>query len=263
MHPQHFGRAWRTYVVSLMPSVLQSASAIICVSESAKRDLLRLYKVADEKVHVVHNGLDHSRFRPDAKLDCDWARSVGIRTQYVLHVGVFSERKNIPVLLRAVAMLRDAGKFAGFQLVLAGKEAPGVVGARKIEETIQELHLEDLVVRVGHVPEDKLPGLYAGATLLTMPSMHEGFGFPVLEAMAIGTPVIASNVSSLPEVAGDAALLLPPGDEQALAEAIERLLGDRALQQSLREKGWEQAQKFSWERTAEQTVAVYRVAAAG
>lgn len=259
-HPYHFGWGWRTYLTSLMPSVLRSASAIICVSESTKRDLLRLYEVPESKVHVVYNGLNHSRFNPGARFDCDWARSIGIEKNYVLHVGVFSERKNIPVLLRAVARLRDQGKFGQYQLVLAGKEAPGVVGARRIEETMSELNLHDTVVTAGHVPDEQLPGLYAGAKLLTMPSLCEGFGFPVLEAMAVGTPVIASNTSSLPEIAGDAALLVPPGDEQALAEAIQNLLQDDQLRAQLRVKGLAQAQKFTWRRTAEETIGVYRAA---
>lgn len=259
-HPHHFGWGWRNYLASLMPSVLRSASGIICVSESTKRDLLRFYEVSESKVHVVYNGLDHSRFNPGARLDCDWARSIGIEKEYVLHVGVFSERKNIPVLLHAIAWLRDQGKFGQYQLVLAGKEAPGVVGARRIEETIRELNLYDTVVTAGHVPDAQLPGLYAGAKLLTMPSLCEGFGFPVLEAMAVGSPVVASNASSLPEIAGDAALLVPPGDERALAEAIHTLLQDNHLRAQLRVKGQAQAQKFTWQRAAEETIAVYHAA---
>jgi glycosyltransferase involved in cell wall biosynthesis len=180
---------------------------------------------------------------------------------YLLHVGAFLERKNIPVLLRAIGKLRSAGKFNDLQLVLAGKEAPGLLGAQAIDETIREFQLQDTVVKAGHVPDDQLAGLYAGARALTMPSSYEGFGFPVLEAMAVGTPVITSNVSSLPEIAGDAALLIPPEDEHALAGAIDTLLGDGALQERLRAQGLAQAQKFSWERAAEETIAVYRAVA--
>jgi glycosyltransferase involved in cell wall biosynthesis len=132
------------------------------------------------------------------------------------------------------------------------------MGAQAIEDSIRELQLQDRVVKAGHVPDDKLAGLYAGARLLAMPSSYEGFGFPALEAMAVGTPVITSNVSSLPEIAGDAAMLVPPGDEQALASAITILLGDCALRARLRTQGLLQAQKFSWKRAAEETIAVYR-----
>lgn len=258
MHPHHFSPGWRTYATQMLPGVLRSAGGIICVSGSTKRDLLRFFPVADEKVHVVHNGLDHTRFNTDAKLDCDWARSAGIRKPYILHVGSLMERKNIPVLLRAAARLRDTGGFAGYQLVLAGKEAPGLAGAGAINDTIEHCRLQDTVLKVGHVPDDKLAGLYAGAALLVMPSMYEGFGLPVLEAMATGTPVITSNVSSLPEVAGNAALLVAPGDEPALGESIHAVLVDGALREDLRRKGLTQAQKFSWQRAAEETIAVYR-----
>lgn len=259
--PHQFGWGWRTYLNSLMPAVLRSAGGIICISESTKRDLLRVYDVPQAKVHVVYHGLDHSRFHPGVRLDCNWARSIGIQKEYVLHVGVFSERKNIPVLLHSIARLRDQGQFDQYQLVLAGIEVPGVVGARQIDDTIRELNLQDIVLKPGHVPNEQLPGLYAGARVLAMPSSYEGFGFPVLEAMAVGTPVVASNVSSLPEIAEDAALLVPPGDEVALAEAIHELLEDNQLRAELRAKGLKQAQKFSWSRTAEETVRVYRAVA--
>lgn len=258
LYPHHFGQAWRSYLAACMPSVLRSASAIICVSESTKRDLLGHYKLAEDKMRVVYNGLDHSRFHRGAKLNVEWARSAGIQMPYLLHVGAFLERKNIPVLLRAIGRLRAAGKFNGLQIVLAGKAAPGLVGAASIDAAIHKFQLEDIVVKAGHVPDDMLAGLYAGASVLAMPSSYEGFGFPVLEAMAVGTPVITSNVSSLPEVAGDAALLIPPEEEQPLAEAIDTLLNDLALQERLRAKGLEQAQKFSWKRCAEETIATYR-----
>jgi glycosyltransferase involved in cell wall biosynthesis len=257
LHPHHFSPGWRTYAASMLPRVLRSAGGIICVSESTKRDLLRFYPAADGKVHVVHNGLDHARFNTNAKLDCDWARSAGIHKPYVLHVGSLMERKNIPVLLRAVAQLRDTGKFHDLQLVLAGKEAPGLAGAETIDRTIEQCGLQDVVLKIGHVPDEQLAGLYAGASLLVMPSMYEGFGFPVLEAMATGTPVITTNVSSLPEVAGNAALLVAPGNEQALGESIHAVLVDGALRDDMRRKGLTQAQQFSWGRAAEETVAVY------
>lgn len=260
-NPAHFSGWWVNYLRLSMPKALNSAAAIICGSEHSKREIVRAYSLPETKVHVVQYGVDHQRFSTAAALDRTWARAVGIEMPYVLHVGVFSERKNIPGLLRAVATLRDQGKFRGYQLILAGKEAPGVVGGRSIDETIQKFNLHDLVLKVGHVPDDKLAGLYAGAALLVMPSMHEGFGFPVLEAMATGTPVITSNVSSLPEVAGDAALLVAPGDTQALAESIHSVLEDDVLRESLRARGLAQAQRFTWERTAEGTVAVYRAVA--
>src|SRR5262249_20247473 len=150
----------------------------------------------------------------------DLARRIGLRGEYVLHVGTLVTRKNIPTLLRAVASLRSSGQWGDRQLVLAGPETPGVHGADEIREEIKRLELTDIVVLTGHVDDDHMPGIYTNARLLVMPSLYEGFGFPVLEGMAAGTPVIASNVTSLPEITGDAALLFDPHDVDALANAI-------------------------------------------
>ena len=130
-------------------------------------------------------------------------------------------------------------------------------GAHEVFDTIQELDLKSVVL-AGHVPEQHIPGLYAGAAALVIPSLYEGFGLPVLEAMAAGTPVVASNTSSLPEVAAGAAILFPPEDELALADAIEDVLENRSTADELRRNGLERARQFSWQRTAEETLAVYK-----
>jgi len=256
--PDHFKRRWRTYLKTTLPAVLRSASAIICVSEHTKQDLLKFYDLPPEKVRVVYNGVDHAQFRPGANFDKDWARMIGIKGDYVLHVGTFSQRKNIPSLLRAVASLRDKGKFENCQLVLAGQEEPRLPGAREVFATIRELELQDITVLTGYLPAEQLPGLYAQAKLLAMPSLYEGFGFPVLESMAVGTPVVASNCSSLAEIGGDAALLVPPQDVDALASAIQDLRENRSAAECLRQKGLKRAAQFSWQRAATETVEVYR-----
>lgn len=258
--PEHFEWRWRNYTRYVMPSVLRSVSAVICISEHAKQELLKFYKVSPEKVHVVYCGIDHRRFGPDAVLDKGWAESVGLYKEYVLHVGLLSKRKNIPMLLRAVASLRAKGKFENLQLVLAGPELSVLTGAREIHRTIYELGLRDVVVLPGHVPDDFMPGLYRHAKLLVMPSLYEGFGLPVLESMASGVPVVASNSSSLPEVAGDAAILVSPQDESAWAEAIEDVLRSPSTAEELRRKGLLRARQFSWRRAGEETLAVYRAA---
>ncbi|SRR5712692_3306562 len=256
--PEHFEWRWRNYMYYVMPSVLRSVSAVICISEHAKQDLLKFYKVSPKKVHVVYCGIDHRRFGQDAVLDKGWAESVGLRKEYVLHVGLLSQRKNIPMLLRAVASIRAKGKFENLQLVLAGPELSVLTGAREIHHTIHELGLRDVVVLPGHVPDDFMPGLYRHAKLLVMPSLYEGFGLPVLESMASGVPVVASNSSSLPEVAGDAAILVSPQDESAWAEAIEHVLQSPSAAEELRRKGLLRARQFSWQRAGEETLAVYR-----
>jgi glycosyltransferase involved in cell wall biosynthesis len=237
---------------------LNSAAAIVCVSEHSKRDTVATYNVPTGKVFVIPNGVEHERFYPGIALDHDWAVSLGIREDYVLHVGAFSYRKNIPVLLRAVAHLRSTGAWKNRQLILAGPQDLALNGAHEVFETIKELKLSESVVLTGLIPNQHLPALYANAALLAMPSLYEGFGLPVLEAMATGTPVVASDTSSLPEVAGGAAILFEPRDHLALADAIQDVLKRRLVAEELRRKGLERARQFSWQRTAQETIAVYR-----
>jgi len=258
LYPEHFERRWRSYMKYVMPSVVRSASAIICISECARQDLLKFYDVAPDKVRVVYCGIDHERFKPHEPLNQNWAQKIGLTRPYVLHVGLLSERKNIPTLLRAVAALRAQGRFENMQLVLAGPEVSVLTGAVEIHNTIQSLGLSDLVVITGFVPDGCMAGLYAQARLLVMPSIYEGFGLPVAESMASGVPVVASNTSSLPEIAAGAAILAPPHDEAAWAEAIGQVLENPATAEAMRAKGLERAAQFSWERSAEETVAVYR-----
>lgn len=258
LYPSHFSRWWRTYLKLLMPRVISYASAIITVSQHSKNDIIRAYGVPESKIYVVPNGVDHKRFSPRAVLDGAWAAALGIRSGYLLHVGTLAYRKNIPTLLRAVAQLRESHKLKSRQLVLAGSESRGIGGAEEIYQTIQELDLTDTVVLAGHVPDDYLSGLYAAAEILVMPSWYEGFGFPVLEAMASGTPVVSSNTSSLPEVGGAAALYFPPEDPDALSQSLAAILTSESLAADLRLKGLKRAAEFNWERTATETIRVYR-----
>ncbi len=258
LYPSHFANWWTTYLKIVMPPAVRSAAAIICGSENSKLDIVKAYGIAPSKVRIVPYGVDHQRFQPGAALDPQWAQAMGIRDGYVLHVGTFSYRKNIPTLLRAVALLRDKGKWRERQVVLAGSQNLSLKGAPEVFATIRELDLAGCVVLTGHTPDEHVAGLYAQASMLVMPSLYEGFGFPVLEAMAVGTPVVCSNSSSLPEIAGNAAVLFPPEDHHALAAAMQDLIENRSLAEELRRKGLEQAQQFSWQRNAEQTIAIYR-----
>jgi glycosyltransferase involved in cell wall biosynthesis len=257
LYPEHFASWWVHYMNVVMPRASKSAAGIICGSEHSKRDIMKVYGVCGKKIHVIPYGVNHDRFQPGTPLNEEWARSLGIRDGYLLHVGLFLHRKNIPLLLRAIAHLREKGK-SKIQLVLAGLEFKKVAGATEIHQTIRDLALHDNVVITGYVPDRHMPGLYAQAKLLVMPSLYEGFGFPILESMAAGTPVVASDTSSLPEVAGDAAILVSPTDEDALAEAIETVLAKPTLSAELRMKGLARARQFNWQRTAAETVNVYR-----
>lgn len=258
LYPSHFSRWWTTYLRLVMPPAVKSAAAIICGSENSKRDIVKAYGIAPNKVRVVPYGVDHERFHPGATLERPWAQTLGIRDSYVLHIGTFSYRKNIPTLLHAVAHLRTKGNWGDRQVILAGSQNLSIKGGHEVFETIRELDLTGIVVLTGHMPDDHVPGLYANASMLVMPSLYEGFGFPVLEAMAVGTPVVCSDTSSLPEVAGDAAIFFPPQDYHALARAMEDLIQNPSIAEQLRRKGFEQARKFTWQRTAEQTIGIYR-----
>lgn len=258
LYPMFFPRWWVTYLKSLMPVTTRAAAAIICPSAHSKSDIVNTYKLPSCKVHVVPQGVNHKAYHRGAALDRGWAREIGIREGYLLHVSDLSHRKNIPTLLRAVAHLRSKGKLGERQLVLAGAESPGMMGIDEIRKTIQQLDLSASVLLTGHVSDKRLPGLYAHASLFVMPSLYEGFGIPVLESMSAGTPVVASNISSLPEVAGDAAVLVAPLDSDALSNAIEDVLESKVLQSELRAKGLARASQFSWERTAGETLGVYQ-----
>jgi len=258
IYPDHFELRWRNFLNTVMPRTLRAASAVIVISEHTRTDLLRFYDVDPRKVHVVYCGIDHERFQAGRPLDQEWARGVGLRKGYVLHVGTFVHRKNIPFLVRVIRIMKSRGEFEKYQLVLAGPETPGVPGGEEVRRAVQDLQLQEDVVITGRLPDAVLPGLYSQAKLLAFPSLYEGFGLPLVEAMASGIPVVASNASSIPEIAGDASILLSPTDEEAWAAAIKDLLENPARARELSQKGQVRARQFSWKRAAEETLAIYR-----
>lgn len=233
------------------------ADRIIAISEQTKRDLLHHHRVPEGRIRVVANGLS-ARFQLPAAEEVARVRDrwTGGRP-FVLFVGVLQPRKNVPALLRAYAAARAQG--LAWPLVIAGGKGWGY---EPIFALVEELKLHDAVVFTGRVDDAELPALYGAAEIFAFPSLYEGFGWPPLEAMACGTPVICSNASSLPEVVGEAAVSVDPRDERAWTEAILRLAGDADLRRSLRESGRRRAALFSWERCARETWAVYQEALA-
>lgn len=239
---------------------VRRADHIIAVSQSTKDDLIRLLGVPSEKITVVYEAAD-PLFRPVDSQEA-WAYLRGkfpLPEEYIFFVSTIEPRKNIGALLRAYAHLRQHYN-VGAGLVLAG--AIGWLSERVFEE-VSRLGLERHVTFLGRVENEDLLYLYNAARCLAHPAFYEGFGLPPLEAMACGTPVVVSNVSSLPEVAGDAALLVDPNDEEALAVALHRLLTDEDLRAALREKGLARAATFSWQRAAQETLAIYRRVVSG
>ena len=251
---------YRTAFRFLMQRAVRVADRVIAVSESTRRDLIHLLHAPAERITVVPEAAD-GRFHPLA----DQGALAHVRLRYslprrfLLFVGLLEPKKNMNGLLQAVACLRRSGRWpSDLRLVVVGDEG-WAVGS--LPERVSALGLEGIVRFLGYVPDQDLPLLYGAAEAFVFPSLYEGFGLPVLEAMACGTPVVASTRGSLPEVAGDAALLAEPDQPEALAEKIHRFISDPALRQEYRERGIERARAFSWRRTAEATLAIYRQAA--
>lgn len=223
------------------------ADRVIAISQATKDDLVRLAHVPAEKITVVYHGVSARFHEPVA----DQTRPNMIDGPYLLYVGTIQPRKNLLRLIEAFASLPDtAGRL---RLVIAGKR--GWL-AEPIEQRAAELGIAGRVVVTGYVPDADLPGLLAGATAFVFPSLYEGFGMPVLEAMTSGVPVLTSCASALPEVAGDAALLVDPLDTRAIAEGLRRLVDDSDLRADLRMRGVVRAAQFTWERCAFETLRV-------
>jgi glycosyltransferase involved in cell wall biosynthesis len=237
----------------------RQADHIICVSESTKRDTVRLLGVPESKITVIYEAA-HPLFTPITNADAlDRVRAkYKLPEEFILFVSTIEPRKNLPTLLRAFRRLRDNYKSPA-TLVVAGNR--GWL-AQQVDQTLDELNLGDVVRFLGGVANEELVYLYNVAKLFVLPSFYEGFGLPPLEAMACGTPVVVSNVSSLPEVVGDAGLLVEPEDVEGLTVAMWRALSDDSLRREMRDKGLRRAQTFSWERAAQETLEVYRQVAA-
>ncbi len=231
------------------------ADHIIAVSESTKNDLVKLLGAPRDRITVVYEAADPI-YRPMARAEAlaTMRSKYPLPDEFILFVSTIEPRKNIATLLHAYRRLLDSYKVSA-GLVLAG--ATGWL-AEQVFETVEQLELQRHVTFLGRVQNGDLVYLYNLARCLAHPAYYEGFGLTPLEAMACGTPVVVSNVSSLPEVVGDAALLIDPNSEEELAVALHRLLSDDVLHASLRDKGLARARTFSWERTAEETLAVYQ-----
>lgn len=259
-YPQAFRRLNRAYLRWITRASVRKAGRVIAVSESTRQDVIARCGVPAERVVAVPNGVAEA-FRPaDPAEVAAFRQCKGLPERFFLFLGTLEPRKNIERLLAAYALFlqsRPAHATEVPSLVIAGAKGWFY---DTIFAHVQRLKLSDRVLFPGFVPTAELPWWYRAAALFVYPSLFEGFGLPVLEAMACGTPVITSNVSSLPEVAGNAALLVPPEDVVALAAAMARAWDDQALAAEMRRAGLEQAGRFSWQRTARETIAVYRAA---
>ncbi|MBC7260731.1 MAG: glycosyltransferase family 4 protein, partial [Chloroflexi bacterium] len=235
-----------------LPRVLSHVDAVITDSQASKMDLANFLNIPEETVHVIYGGVSTCYHPISSEEAARTASRYDLPKRYILFVGSVEERKNLRRLLQACARLWREGEVR--PLVVVG---PHKWKYRRILQTVEELGISEHVIFTGYVPDEALPALYSGADLFVFPSLYEGFGLPPLEAIACGTPVVCSNTSSLPEVVGDAALMVDPYDVEALAEAMHRVLSDTALREELRQKGLARAKMFTWERAARETLAVY------
>ncbi|MGA9347412.1 MAG: glycosyltransferase family 1 protein [Anaerolineae bacterium] len=266
LYPESFKRSKRFYLGLFTRLSVRRARRIIAISKSTKRDVVRLLGVSPEKVEVIYCGIDEA-FRPLAEDQVAAFRSErGLPERFVLFVGTIEPRKNVTRLIEAFADLRsfdaaqDRFAICDLQLVIGGAKGWFYEDAFA---RVEELGLEGEVMFPGYIPVSELPLWYNAAELFVYPSLYEGFGLPPLEAMACGTPVVTANTASLPEVVGEAGLTVDPLDVEALAEAMRRALNDETLRQEMRERGLQRAKGFSWTKTAQETVQVYRRAMEG
>jgi len=252
--PFCYTRRNRLYLRTLLARSLKQSDAVIAVSESTKDSLLENFQVSPDKIQVTHEGVDEI-FRPlrDEEREEKVKQIYKIKRDFILTVSLISPRKNMVRLIKAFKLLRDNRKI-DVQLVIVGEKG------WLYEEVFKEVRasgLEKEVVFCGYVPREHLVCLYNAASVFAYPSLYEGFGLSVLEAFACGCPVVTSNVSSLPEVAGDAALLVDPKNIEELYSAVDRVITEDSLRKELIGRGMLQVRKFSWRKAAEKTLAIY------
>ncbi len=249
--PQHHQFPQKYYLNSSTKFATRFADQIIAVSESTKKDLIKKLSADPKKITVIHEGIDTNFFKPAPSADVKTVRTkLGLNSPYLLFVGTVQPRKNLEFLIEAFSKV----KTSNLDLIIAGK--PGWL----YEETYQapkKYEVEDRVKFIGFVPTEELPALYTGAEAFVFPSLYEGFGLPLLEAMACGCPVIAADNSSIPEVVGEAGILVKTNDQKAWQKAIKTLISDPKLASEMIKKGYRQAEKFTWDKTAARTIKLF------
>ena len=258
LFPSAFKTLNRLYLRVMTRASVRRAKYVIAISESTRRDIISRLGVPGERVKTIYCGVDSS-FQPLPTAEVQaFKQQKGLPEQFVFYLGTIEPRKNVSRLVEAFAALCASApqEMTGQHLVVAGGKGWLF---ESVFSQVEELGIQDRVHFVGYVPEGEKRLWYNAATCFCYPSLYEGFGLPPLEAMACGVPVITSNVSSLPEVVGDAGLTVSPEDSAALCEALHQVLANPAVQADLSQKGLERAKRFSWTRAARQTADVYRL----
>jgi glycosyltransferase involved in cell wall biosynthesis len=242
------------YARTMMGLAARRARRVLTVSQASKQDILQYLRIPAEKVEVVYNALDERLATPPTEADLERVRERYLLTSpFVLYTGNIKPHKNVDRLIEAYSILRRRG-FEDVKLLIIGEEISKYPNLRRLVHRHQ-LHAQ--VRFFGHVPDETLAALYRLASVFVFPSLYEGFGLPPLEAMAAGAPVITSNISSLPEVVGDAALLIDPMNAASIADAMARVLSDAALRAQMIQRGRERVKQFSWTRSVARTREIY------
>jgi glycosyltransferase involved in cell wall biosynthesis len=255
--PETVGKGYLKKFIAQMPGIIQSSDVIVTVSEFSKRDIMRIFDVEEERIKVTHLAAD-SIFAPMEK---DEAKNLlnetyGISDEFILYLGGFSPRKNVKSILVAYSRIYK-NLSNNYKIVIIG---PSKDEHSYLISLCESLGIKDKVHFTGYVPYEHLPHFYNACKVFVYPSLYEGFGLPPLEAMSCGTPVITSNVSSIPEVVGDGAILINPFDTEELKNSLENVLEDEKLYKDLAERGYERSRSFSWQNTASKTLKVYEEA---
>jgi glycosyltransferase involved in cell wall biosynthesis len=249
-YPEKFPTSQRLYLQTQTARSVKQAQRVITISEATRQDLYRHFDVPLEKIEVVFPGVEsHYKQIPQESLNAFRVEN-DLRKPFILHVGTLQPRKNIPVLLNAFAALKNQD----VDLVLAGGKGWQY---DQIFSQVKDLGLADQVRFTGYVRDEELPFWYNAAKVLVFPSVYEGFGMPIIEAMACGTPVIAAHTSSIPEAGGEAALYFEPHDVEKLTQQLAEIFENDDLLLKMRQSGFMQARKFSWELAGSETVRIY------
>jgi glycosyltransferase involved in cell wall biosynthesis len=252
-YPEYFTRFFKLRSSLLIRRTARKAKLVFTVSEYSKRSIVKNYRISPHKITVTYNGVNTNKFFPGSE-DEDIVTRRGLRSGcYILSVGRIEPRKNYVSLITGYARLNQDSP----PLVIVGQNH---FRYTDVADTIHKLSLKGRVIVLNDVGDEELPALYRHARLFVYPSWAEGFGMPILEAMASGVPVICSDTTALPEIAGEAACLIPPGNSQRLSEALHGLLADIEQRKVLIDKGLTQARRFSWQTAAEKTLAGYKLA---